>query len=110
MCDVCSRNGEVKHHQQVVEQAKSLLQFGESRVLRGPGAALPGSPHRVAKHVPGVQGVHGFLVVEPLKVVVEFKQHTAKFFFVTTSREQKSQESFEDWFETGSNHWWRSIP
>ena len=100
----------MKHHKQVIQQAIGLLQFCKSWVFRGPRAALPRSAHRVPKHVPGVLGVHGLLIVVPLKVAMQFEQHTAKFFFITIRREQKSKESLEDGFEARSNDLGRGVP
>src|SRR5438874_10853694 len=110
MRDVCAGNREVKHHKQVIQQAIGLLQFCKSWVFRGPRAALPRSAHRVPKHVPGYRGVHGLLIVVPLKVAMQCYQHTATFFFVATRREQNSKESLEDGFEARSNDLVRGVP
>src|SRR5437660_4746751 len=110
MSDVRARNGEVKHHQQVIQQTGDLLHFSESGLFRRRGTTRPCSAQRVLKHVPRVHGVHGFLVVEPLKVTMQFDQNLAKFFLVTIRREQKDKESFKDWFEMGSDDLWRGIP
>ena|SRR5438552_15827468 len=110
MCDVCGRNGEVKHHQPVIQQTVNLLHFFESWLFRGLRTTRPCSAHRVLNHVPHLCGVHGFLVVEPLKVTMQFEQELAKFFLVTIRGEQKEEKSLEDWFETGSDDLWRGIP
>src|SRR5437763_13236436 len=110
MCDVRARNGEVKHHQQVIQQTVDLLHFCESGLFRRWGTTRPYSAQRVLEHIPRVHGVHGFLVVEPLKVTMQFDQNLAKVFLVAIRREQENKESFEDWFEMGSNDLWRGIP
>src|SRR5207253_8764611 len=46
----------------------------------------------------------------PLKVKMQLEQKLAKFFLVTIRREQKTKESLEDWFETGSDDVGRGIP
>src|SRR5438045_938865 len=103
-------NDKVKHHHQVIYQAVDLLHFCKRWLFRGRRAARPCRAQGVLNHVPGIYGVHGFLVVEPLKVTVQFEQDLAKFFLVTIRREQKGKEPFEDWFETGSRDLWRGIP